>query len=161
MSIWKLSSKERWNIFKCILINTVRNILKLNFRIILLWLMSLYICFSTRAFVRTLICGCSLLYKRELWASKSAGAHSDKSLKISRCKRWCPEKLRVRAPAAPGLTHSLWMNGSPKVSLPTLMTLMCKRMMMSKLSKEKSCRPFGIWLAIRLWSESYVYILHM
>ena len=48
--------------------------------------------------------------------------------------------------------------------LLTLMTLMCKRMMMSKLSKEKSCRPFGIWLAIRLWSESYllrtyVYIL--
>ena len=28
------------------------------------------------------ICGCSLFYKRELWTSKSAGAHSTKSLKI-------------------------------------------------------------------------------
>ena len=33
------------------------------------------------------ICGCSLFYKREFWASKSAGAHSTKSLKISGCKR--------------------------------------------------------------------------
>jgi hypothetical protein len=33
------------------------------------------------------ICGCSLFYKRELWASKSAGTHSTKSLKISGCKR--------------------------------------------------------------------------
>ena len=33
------------------------------------------------------ICGCTLFYKRELWASKSAGAHSTKSLKISGCKR--------------------------------------------------------------------------
>ena len=33
------------------------------------------------------ICGCSLYYKREHWASKSAGAHSTKSLKISGCKR--------------------------------------------------------------------------
>ena len=47
------------------------------------------------------ICGCSLYYKRELWASKSAGAHSTKSLKISGCKRWCPKDLRDRAPAAP------------------------------------------------------------
>ena len=53
------------------------------------------------------ICGCSLFHKRELWASKSAGAHSTKSLKISGCKRWCPKDLRVRAPAAPVLTHSL------------------------------------------------------
>ena len=30
--------------------------------------------------------GCSLFYKRELWAPKSAGAHSTKSLKISGCK---------------------------------------------------------------------------
>jgi hypothetical protein len=45
-----------------------------------------------------LICGCSLLYKRDLWASKSAGAHSTKSLKISGCKRWCPKNLRVHAP---------------------------------------------------------------
>ena len=29
----------------------------------------------------------SLFYKRELWASKSAGAHSTKSLKFSGCKR--------------------------------------------------------------------------
>ena len=32
-------------------------------------------------------CRCSVFYKRELWASKSAGAHSTKSLKISGCKR--------------------------------------------------------------------------
>ena len=50
------------------------------------------------------ICG---FYKRELWASKTAGAHSAKSLKISGCKRWCPKDLRMRAPAAPVLTHSL------------------------------------------------------
>ena len=56
------------------------------------------------------ICGCSLFYKRELWASKSAGAHSTKSLKISGCKRWCPKDLRVRAPAAPALTHSLFLD---------------------------------------------------
>ena len=53
------------------------------------------------------ICGCSLFYKKELWASKSAGAHSTKSLKISGCKRWCLKDLRVCAPAAPMLTHSL------------------------------------------------------
>ena len=54
------------------------------------------------------ICGFSLFYKRELWTSKSAGAHSTKSLKICGCKRWCPKDLRVRAPpAAPVLTHSL------------------------------------------------------
>ena len=51
------------------------------------------------------ICGSSLFYKKELWASKSAGAHSTKSL--SGCKRWCHKDLRVRAPAAPMLTHSL------------------------------------------------------
>ena len=33
------------------------------------------------------ICGCSLFYKRELWASKSVASHSTKSLKISGCKR--------------------------------------------------------------------------
>ena len=43
------------------------------------------------------ICGCSPFYKRELWASKSAGAHSTKSLKISGCKRWYPKDLRVCA----------------------------------------------------------------
>ena len=58
-----------------------------------------------RACVRN--CGCSPFYKRGLWASKSAGAHSTKSLKISGCKRWCPKDLRVRASAAPVLTHSL------------------------------------------------------
>ena len=49
-------------------------------------------------------CRCSLFYKR---ASKSAGAHSTRSLKIRRCKRWCPKDLRIRPPAAPVLTHSL------------------------------------------------------
>ena len=38
---------------------------------------------------------------------KTAGAHSTTSLKISGCKRWCPKDLRVHAPAAPVLTHSL------------------------------------------------------
>ena len=33
------------------------------------------------------ICGCTPFYKREFWASKSASAHSTKSLKISGCKR--------------------------------------------------------------------------
>ena len=47
------------------------------------------------------ICGCSLFYKRELWASKSAGARSNRSLKISGCKRGCPKN------PAPFLTHSL------------------------------------------------------
>ena len=53
------------------------------------------------------ICGCSLFYRRELWASKSAGAHSNKSLKISGCKMWCLKDLRVHATAAPLLTCSL------------------------------------------------------
>ena len=53
------------------------------------------------------ICGCSLFYKRELWASKSASAHSTFSLKISGCKRWCLKDLRVRALTATVLTHSL------------------------------------------------------
>ena len=38
---------------------------------------------------------------------KTVGAHSTRSLKISGCKRWCPKDLRVRAPAAPVLTHSM------------------------------------------------------
>ena len=45
----------------------------------------------------------------ELLVSKSVGAHSTRSLKISGCKRWCSKDLRVRAPAAPVLTHSLLM----------------------------------------------------
>ena len=53
------------------------------------------------------ICGCSLFYRRELWAPNSAGAHSNKSLKISGCKMWCLEDLRVHATAAPVLTRSL------------------------------------------------------
>ena len=53
------------------------------------------------------ICGCSLFSKRELWASKSAGAHSTKSLKISGCKSWYSKDLWVPAPSAPALTHSL------------------------------------------------------
>ena len=41
------------------------------------------------------ICGCSLLYRRELWASNSAGVYSSKSPKICGCKRWCPKDLWV------------------------------------------------------------------
>ena len=53
------------------------------------------------------ICGCSLFYRRDLWASKFAGFNSTKSLKICGCKRWCPKDLRVCAPAEPMLKHSL------------------------------------------------------
>ena len=44
----------------------------------------------------------------DIWVSKQ-GVHisSTRSLKISRCKGWCPKDLWVRAPAAPALTHSL------------------------------------------------------
>ena len=38
---------------------------------------------------------------------KAAGAHSTRSLKISGCKRWYPKDMRVRAPTAPVLTHSV------------------------------------------------------
>ena len=47
--------------------------------------------------------GCSLFSG----FTQSAGAHSTRSLKISGCKRRCPKDLRVRAPTAPVLTHSL------------------------------------------------------
>ena len=46
------------------------------------------------------ICGCGLFYKRELWASKSAGA-----------KRWCPKDLWVHAPCC------TCANAFPEVSL--------------------------------------------
>ena len=47
------------------------------------------------------------VYPGELWGLKTAGAHSARSLKISRCKRWCLKDLRVHAAAAPVLMHSL------------------------------------------------------
>ena len=78
------------------------------------------------------ICGCSLFYKRELWASKSAGAHSTKSLKISRCKRWCPKDLLVHAPAAPVLTHSLG------ISQQVLIILWMKNRVLSLLNEHQS-----------------------
>ena len=40
----------------------------------------------------------------------TAGANSTKSLRICGCKRWCPKDLRVCAPAAHVLTHSLFLN---------------------------------------------------
>ena len=69
------------------------------------WALSLYM--TSGHALGIWICRCSLFYRRELWVSKSAGFNSTKSLKICRCKRWCPKDLRVRAPAAPVLTHSL------------------------------------------------------
>ena len=54
------------------------------------------------------IFGCTLFYKRYLWASKPAGSHNTISLKISGCKRCCPNNLWVCAPAAPVPTHSLF-----------------------------------------------------
>ena len=56
-------------------------------------------------------CGSSLFYG----FSKSADAHITRSLKISRCKRWCPKDLRVHAPAAPVLTHSLRKKQSTQI----------------------------------------------
>ena len=53
------------------------------------------------------ICGCSLFYRRELWASKFVSFNSTKSLKIFGCKRWSPKDLRVSAGTATVLTHSL------------------------------------------------------
>ena len=53
------------------------------------------------------ICRCIPFYIRELLAWKSADAHSTKSLKIVRCKRWCPKDLRVRAPSATVPMHFL------------------------------------------------------
>ena len=52
----------------------------------------------------------------ELWVSRSAGAHSTRSFKISGCKRWYPKDLQVRAPAAPALTHSLDIIEKPEVT---------------------------------------------
>ena len=57
--------------------------------------------------LRIWICGCILFYSRDLWASKSAGFNSTKSPRICGCKRGCPKDLRVCAPAACVLTHSL------------------------------------------------------
>ena len=53
--------------------------------------------------------GCSLFSG----FSKSVAAHSTRSLKISGCKRVCSKDLRVRAPAAPVLTHSLDFSDGP------------------------------------------------
>ena len=48
------------------------------------------------------------VYPGELWVSKQRMRRVlNRSLKISGCKMWCPKDLRVRAPAAPMLTHSL------------------------------------------------------
>ena len=51
------------------------------------------------------ICGCRCILERS-W-SQNSGCASTRSLKISGCKRWCHKDLRVLAPAAPALTHSL------------------------------------------------------
>ena len=72
------------------------------------------------------ICGCSLYYKRELWASKSLGAHSTKSLKISGCKRWCPKDLLVRAPVLtriPCIKPNKWK--FPNVSYKSILSVVC------------------------------------
>ena len=52
------------------------------------------------------ICGCRCILESS-GSQNSVVQHSTGSLKISGCKRWCPKDLRVRAPAAPVLTHSL------------------------------------------------------
>ena len=45
---------------------------------------------------------------RQFWFKIYWPLVCNKSLKICRCKRWCPKVLQIRAPAAPMLTHSLW-----------------------------------------------------
>ena len=91
-------SKFDWSVFL--------NLKPISYFLSFIWLGFLSRIYSGHA-LGFWICGCSLFYKRELCASKSAGAHSTKSFKICGCKRWCPKNLRVRAPAAPVLTHSL------------------------------------------------------
>ena len=70
----------------------------------------LKICHNSGHALGICICGCSLLYRRVLWASKSAVFNSTKSFKICRYKRLCPKDLRVCAPAAAVLTHSLQLD---------------------------------------------------
>ena len=65
------------------------------------------------------------VHPEELWVSKSVGAHSTRSLKISGCKRWCPKDLRVRAPAAPVLMHSLPLQMFSKVLMHLEKTWPC------------------------------------
>ena len=52
------------------------------------------------------ICGCSLFYRREL---SSGPPNLQVSMVLKACKRWCPKDLRLHAPAAPVLMHSLSM----------------------------------------------------
>ena len=50
------------------------------------------------------ICGCSLFYRIELWASISKSANSTSSLKVRGCKRWCSkdqEKYLLQVCAIP------------------------------------------------------------
>ena len=66
------------------------------------------------------ICGCSLFYKREFWALKSAGAHSTKSLKISACTRCTcanafPDSSKSKTPK--------WVQKFSKVHLLSLFSL--------------------------------------
>ena len=61
-----------------------------------------------RACVRNLDLRVQSVYKRELWASKSAGAHSIKSFKISGCKRSAGSCTRcTRANAFPVVWYLL------------------------------------------------------
>jgi hypothetical protein len=48
----------------------------LEFQTTLLFRSLELVCCKTGHALGIMICGCSLLYKRDLWASKSAGAHS-------------------------------------------------------------------------------------
>ena len=64
------------------------------------------------------ICGCRCILESS--GSQNSGctnAHSTRSLKIGGCKRWCPKDQRVRAPAAPVLTHSLNVNSRLSVHI--------------------------------------------
>ncbi len=53
------------------------------------------------------ISGCRLFYRRKLWASKSAGFSSTKSLEICGCKRGCPKDIRIGTPKSSMLMHFL------------------------------------------------------
>ena len=96
------------------------------------------------------ICGCSLFYRRELWASKSAGFNSTKSLKICGCKRCCPKDLQVCAPAAPVLHNAF----------PELITQNCNIYQIQKSKRYFTTPKLVLFLpyspcSLLIWSSFY------
>ena len=105
-----------------------------------------------------------LFYRRELWASKFAGFNSTKSLKICGRKRLCLKELRVCAPPAPMLTHSLLKNPWVQVNRDYLLKKLHKWRHLSKSAssqKVKQQKPlittqFSVLTAFSmLWFRSF------